>query len=517
MEADRRIKTRFQYFYIANAVLLGNLMAMFIGDRLTRILFHHRVWDAPEAFLKMVYLLDNFYSAICMVVMSVIIIWYERPIRSSLKCFHQGHSPDPVHLEKARKRILNEPYMIVILDMVVWSLGSILFWAVGSPAAGIGIATGLITMTLAFFWVEHMSQHTLVPLFFPNGDLSMVRGAGAISLRVRFAILIFSVSVVPLAFIHLTMHQFKLMQITDEMPLLMLVTRMEETITRESILFMGVAVFLSWLVAHHMKQPIAEIIRVMGHVKKGDFSQKARVFSKDEIGFAGETLNAMSQGLRERELIKDVFGKYVDSKIRDEILSGRVHLDGELKQATILFADLRNFTPLVAITPPKELIYVLNAYFQEMAEAIKENNGLILQFIGDEVEAVFGAPVYEAGHELCAVKTALAMRHRLLRLNYRLAKEGIAPIAHGVGIHTGSVLAANIGTQDRSAYSLIGDTVNLASRIQDLTKELHTDILVSEAVQCLLKEHYDFKPMPEIRVKGKADPIRVFSVNHKIG
>ncbi|MBU0970897.1 MAG: adenylate/guanylate cyclase domain-containing protein, partial [Proteobacteria bacterium] len=224
-----------------------------------------------------------------------------------------------------------------------------------------------------------------------------------------------------------------------------------------------------------------------------------------------------SQGLRERELIKDVFGKYVDSKIRDEILSGRVHLDGELKQATILFADLRNFTPLVAITPPKELIYVLNAYFQEMAEAIKENHGLILQFIGDEVEAVFGAPIYQAGHELCAVKAALAMRHRLVRLNYRLAKEGIAPIAHGVGIHTGPVLAANIGTQDRSAYSLIGDTVNLASRIQDLTKELHTDILVSEAVQCLLVEEYEFCPMPEIRVKGKADPIRVFSVGHKIG
>jgi adenylate cyclase len=510
MEADKLIKSRFQYLHISNDVLLGNMIALFLGDWLTRIMFFHRAGEASQALLTKVYHLDIFYSILCVVVMSLITIWYERPIRYCLKAFYQGRDPDPVLLENARRRLLNEPYMIVILDMAVWSLGSILFWIAGSPAVGIGIASGLITMTLAFFWVEHVSQHNLVPLFFPDGDLSRVKGVRAISLRVRFAALIFAVSVVPLAVIHLTMHRFKLMQMMDEMTLLMLVSRMEDTITGESILFMGVAIVLSWLVAHHTKRPIVEIIRVMNHVKKGDFSQKAQVFTNDEIGFAGETLNAMTQGLRERELIKDTFGRYVDSRIRDEILKGRVPLDGELKEATILFADLRDFTPLVAVTPPKELIYVLNAYFHAMAEAIKENGGLILQFIGDEVEAVFGAPIYQADHELSAVKTALAMRHRLVQLNHRLAGEGIAPISHGVGIHTGSVLAANIGTEDRSTYSLIGDTVNLASRIQDLTKEFKTDILVSEAVQTLLSDHYDFQPMPEIKVKGKPDPIRVF-------
>jgi adenylate cyclase len=516
MAADKLIKSRFQYLHISNDVLIGNMMAVFLGDWLTRIMFLHRVGDASQALLSLVNSLNLVYTVVCVVVMSVITIWYERPIRYCLKAFYQGYDPDPILLANARRRLLNEPYMIVILDMVVWSIGSILFWAAGSPAGGIAIASGLITMTLAFFWVEHVSQHNLVPLFFPEGDLSRVQGVRIISVKIRFAILIFAVSVVPLAFIHLTMLQFKQMQVMDEMTLLMLVSRMEETITRESILFMGVAIVLSWLVAHNTRRPIVEIIRVMGHVKKGDFSQKARVSTNDEIGFAGETLNAMTQGLKERELIKDTFGKYVDSSIRDEILMGRVPLDGELKEATILFADLRNFTPLVSVTPPKELIYVLNAYLNEMAEAIKENKGLILQFIGDEVEAVFGAPVYQSGHELSAVKAALAMRHRLEHLNKRLAEEGIAPIAHGVGIHTGSVLAANIGSADRSAYSLIGDTVNLASRIQDLTKEFKTDILVSEAVQSLLSDLYDFQPMPETMVKGKPDPIRVFSLNHAL-
>ncbi|MCP3942568.1 MAG: adenylate/guanylate cyclase domain-containing protein [Desulfobacteraceae bacterium] len=516
METDKLIKSRFQYFHISNAVLIGNMIAIFIGDRLTRILFQHRAVDASETFLNRVYYLDIFYGAFCVVTIFIITVWYEKPIRHCLKSFYKGQTPDPVLLENARRRVLNEPHMIVILDMFIWGLGALLLRAVGSPAGGgVGIASGLITTTLAFFWVEYRSQYNLVPLFFPEGDLSTVKGVRNISLKLRFAALILAVSVVPLTFIHLTMYRFKQIQMTDAITPLMLVNRMEETIAKESILFIIIAIALSWLVAHHTRRPIVEIIRVMGYVKRGDFSKKAKVFSNDEIGFAGETLNAMTQGLRERELIKDIFGKYVDEKIRDEILRGRVPMNGELKEATILFADLRNFTPLVAVTPPKELIYVLNAYFHEMAQAIKENNGLILQFIGDEVEAVFGAPIHQPGHELAAIKTALAMRLRLEQLNKRLKNEGIDPIAHGVGIHTGSVLAANIGSTDRYAYSLIGDTVNLASRIQGLTKEFQTDILVSETIQSLLKDHYNFQAMPEIKVKGKSNPIRVFSLNHE--
>ena len=341
MAVDKLIKSRFQYLHISNDVLIGNMIAVFLGDWLTRIMFLNRAGDASQALLSLAHSLNIFYSVVCVVVMSLITIWYERPIRCCLKAFYRGYDPDPILLANARRRLLNEPYMIVILDMAVWGLGFFLFWIIGSPAGGIAIASGLTTMTLAFFWVEHVSQHNLVPLFFPEGDLSRVQGVRIISVKLRFAVLIFAVSVVPLAFIHLTIHQFKQMQMMDEMTLIMLVSRMEETIARESFLFMGVAILLSWLVAHNTRRPIVEIIRVMGHVKQGDFSQKARVFSNDEIGFAGETLNAMTQGLRERELIKDTFGRYVDAKIRDEILRGRVPLDGELKEATILFADLR--------------------------------------------------------------------------------------------------------------------------------------------------------------------------------
>jgi len=173
---------------------------------------------------------------------------------------------------------------------------------------------------------------------------------------------------------------------------------------------------------------------------------------------------------------------------------------------------LRNFTPLVAVTPAKDLIYMLNSYFNEISQVIDRNGGLILQFIGDEVEAVFGAPVAGEANEDAAVKTALEMRDRLDLLNKRFRDRGMPPIAHGVGIHTGPVLAANIGSAYRSAYSLIGDTVNMASRIQDLTKRFKTDILVSREIEAVLRNQYEFIAMPETRVRGKVDPVIVYSL-----
>lgn len=514
--AAELIKNKFYKFYVSNEVLFGNAMALLLGDWITNILFMNRAGHASESILVMAYYLDISYSAVCVVIMSTLIIWYEQPVRKCLKTLHRQEEPDPILWEKAQRRVLNAPYFVVAMDAVAWGIGSFLFWYIGSPGGlSIGLGSGLITVTAAFFWVEHVSQHTRIPLFFPKGDLSRVTGVKSISLRVRFLALIFAVSIVPLAFIHLTIHRFRHMQMMDEMTVLDLLKVLENTIVVESAVFMGVAVVLSIIVLHHLQKPVTEIIRVMGHVQKGDFSQKAQVYTNDELGYAGEMLNAMNKGLKERELIKDTFGKYVDRQIRDEILAGRVSLDGERKEATILFADLRNFTPLVAVTPAKELIFMLNSYLNEMANIIDQNGGLILQFIGDEVEAVFGAPVAKEGHELAAVKTALEMRERLEVINQEFEARGIAPLAHGVGIHTGPVLAANIGSADRSAYSLIGDTVNMASRIQGLTKEFKTDILVSEQMKGILSDTYDFSPMPKVRVKGKDQPIQVYGLDRE--
>ena len=232
----------------------------------------------------------------------------------------------------------------------------------------------------------------------------------------------------------------------------------------------------------------------MKEIRHGRFDKKVRVTSNDEIGYTGDVINEMTEGLKERDFVKETFGKYVTEEIRDEILSGKMSLDGELKEVTVLFADLRNFTPM------------------EMDEAIKQYHGLVLQYIGDEIEAVFGAPLFRKDHPVMAVKAAQEMRKRLLAVNQGLEKRGYPPLAHGIGIHTGEVLAANIGSPDRLSYALVGDTVNLASRLQGLNKEFGTEIIISATTRAGINGKFPLKELPAARVKGKSSTVQIFAL-----
>ena len=511
MTAGPLLKKRWFRLYTIHEVFLVNALAMLFGDWISGYLFAGMFGQPPEtAFYDRI---GDVFTGVSALILSGLVLWYEIPVRKCLRAFFRGEVPEPAVLAEGRRRVLNMPYFIVWIDGGVWIAGIFLFWLLGSSTVIlIGLGTGLLTVTLAFLWIEHSFQHTRIPLFFPEGDMSRVKGGKTRSVRERIMVLVFATAMVPLVFILMTIYKFRQLRMTDETGLLTMVQHLEMAIITEISIFLVVAGMLTFLVTHHLKPPLEELIRVMGNVKKGDFVQKARVYTNDEIGLAAETLNEMNKGLEEREMIKDTFGQFVDRRIRDEILSGRVTLDGERKEVTILFSDLRGFTPLVAKTPPRQLIYMLNAYLDEMAGAIDKNGGLILQFIGDEIEAVFGAPVAGDGHEEAAVAAALDMRSHLARLNQRFAARGIPAMSHGIGIHTGPVLAAKIGSAERAAYSLVGDTVNLASRIQELNKKFQTDILVSDKVAGMLGPEYRPVPMPESRVKGKDGPVRVFTL-----
>jgi adenylate cyclase len=182
-----------------------------------------------------------------------------------------------------------------------------------------------------------------------------------------------------------------------------------------------------------------------------------------------------------------------------------------------MFADLRGFTPLTESTDPKLVVKMLNAYFGEMAQAIKEQGGLILQFLGDEIYAVFGAPIRQADHPTRAVKAALAMTDCLAGLNRRFSEDGWPALRHGIGIHSGDVLAANIGSPDRLSYLLVGDTVNLASRLQEATKDLETDVILSADTRDRLVEEElaprGLRPLPPLQVRGKQQPVNVLTLS----
>jgi adenylate cyclase len=247
-------------------------------------------------------------------------------------------------------------------------------------------------------------------------------------------------------------------------------------------------------------------------VRRGNFNTKVRVTSNDEIGYTGDVINQMTEGLKERDLIKEMFGRYVAPEIRDEILSGRIPLDGEIRAVTVLFADLRDFTPLTEALPPKDVVKIINLYFKEMEDAIQRHHGLVLQFIGDEIEAVFGAPVSRQDHPIQAVRAALEMTRQLRQVNGELAKKGQGPLRHGIGIHTGEVLAANIGSPNRLSYALVGETVNLASRLEGLNKTFGTEIIASGTTCTHLNGAFSLTKLPETQIKGIVRPIEIYSI-----
>jgi adenylate cyclase len=214
----------------------------------------------------------------------------------------------------------------------------------------------------------------------------------------------------------------------------------------------------------------------------------------------------------QKRILSDTFAKYVAQEVRDEVLSGRIPLDGEIKDVSILFADLRDFTPLTESTSPKNVVRMLNTYFSEMAPAIQRHRGSILRYVGDEIYAVFGAPLPLKDHPRYALEAALDMRSLLEVVNEKLERQDYPRLNHGIGIHSGLVVAANIGSPQRLAYDFVGDTVNLASRIQGLTKSFGADILISAATRDRITDYYALEKLPAVNVKGKKNPVELFRV-----
>jgi class 3 adenylate cyclase len=277
-------------------------------------------------------------------------------------------------------------------------------------------------------------------------------------------------------------------------------------------IFIVVALRLNSQVEKSIVDPIQDMLGVMGKVRHGNFSKQIRVVSNDEVGILADAGNEMIHGLSERELIRDTFGKYVSPEVRDEILAGRIPLNGKRMEATMLFCDLRNFTPFVEGNDAEEVIMSMRAYFTAMQKAIGKYGGLVLQYVGDEIEAVFGVPLPYRDHPDKAVLAALEMRTSLEELNKLRERDGKSIFRHGVGIHTGEVLAGNVGSDDRLSYSLIGNTVNLASRIQGLTKEFQCDILISEETQKKLSNLFLLERHAPHFIKGYSKPITLHEV-----
>jgi len=377
---------------------------------------------------------------------------------------------------------------------------------------GITVVGGVSTTLFIYFATESVWRKQ-IPLFFPEGDLSEVKGVFKLSVKARLLVVFLMISLIPLTLLGVSAYCRALaLQTAGPASGTQIISGLLLQILFITAVGFVISVTLSLVVSKSVSAPLKEMETAMKEVEKGNLDVRIKVVSNDEIGAVGEGFGRMIKGLKESEAMKESFGKYISQEIRDEILSGRIPLDGEMTRATMLFSDLRDFTPFVESTHPKQVVSIMNQYFSEMAEAIKRNNGLILQYVGDEIEAVFGAPVPYDDHPDMAANAALDMKKRLIHLNERLKTQGVAPFRHGIGIHTGAVLAGIIGSKERSSYALVGDTVNLASRIQGLTKEFACDIMLSQTTHDLVAGTYNMEQLRAVKVKGKSEETMVYKL-----
>jgi len=243
-----------------------------------------------------------------------------------------------------------------------------------------------------------------------------------------------------------------------------------------AVLVVGIGVFL----AKRITSPIRVLVEACRNVARGDFEQDVHVGVEDETGILAATFNDMVSGLRERDFIRDTFGRYMSKQVADRVLSGDLKLGGERRDVTLLMSDIRSFTTLSETMEPEQLVEFLNRYFGTMVDCVVEHDGVVDKYMGDAILAVFGAPIEDPDHAKKAALAALEMRQHLLAFNAELVANGHQPIRIGIGINTGPVVAGNIGSEVRMEYTVIGDTVNATQRIEDLTKEFKTDILVSD-------------------------------------
>jgi len=295
-------------------------------------------------------------------------------------------------------------------------------------------------------------------------------------------------------------------------------------ITRQNLYLTGIVLLVSilavWFFARTVTRPVLRLVEASRRIEDGQFELDLVPNTRDELGLLITSFVHMGRGLAERERVKETFGKFVNKEIAEQALKGELQLGGTRRVATIFFSDIRSFTAISETLEPEAVVEFLNGYMTRMVGCLEATGGVVDKFIGDAIMGVWGAPVSKGNPQddaLAAVQAMLLMRASLIEFNADRGGPGKPFIKIGCGLNTGPCLAGQIGSLQRMEYTVIGDTVNLASRIEALNKPFGTDVLISQNTFELVGDRYLTEAMPPIKVKGKADPLQIYAVVNERG
>jgi adenylate cyclase len=278
------------------------------------------------------------------------------------------------------------------------------------------------------------------------------------------------------------------------------------------LLAVGITVPVVFVLSRRVSKPLGQLHNAVEAIGQGKFETRLDIASRDEFGGVAKAVNSMAAGLGERDRVKSAFARYVSHQVMDSILDSKVEmLAGDRRRISVLFCDIRGFTTISEGLPPEKVVQLLNEYFERMVEVVFRNNGTLDKFIGDGMMVIFGAPADDPYQEEHALKAAIEMQEELRNLAEKWKPEGLN-LRIGIGINSGPAIVGNIGSTRRMEYTAIGDTVNLASRLESATKELGVGILISEYTHNALRGSFRFRSMGSVHVKGRVDPVLTYSL-----
>ena len=429
--------------------------------------------------------------------------WLVLSLRGPFREQLRGGISDAGRRLRAQRLMINLPWWATGLAAVGWGLCTPVF--LGALALSpeplnplvyaqlpVSFAiSGMIAVTHGIFIVELVSQRLLYPVFFRGMRTARTPGALSLSLRGRGILLAVSAGVCPVVS-------------------LLLLTLVPREAGKEIVVFaltvggLGIALGLvtAWLLGRLVAEPVDELRQATQAVAAGDLSMTIRSLHADEFGYLIDGFNTMVAQLREKRRIEEDFGRHVGERIARHILATE-RQGGVAEELTLVFVDIRNFTARSEAATPERVIALLNIFLSEMVDVIEQRHGgIVNKFLGDGLMAMFADWTGRADHADAALAAGREMLDRLEAINVRLAETGEPPLAIGIGIHTGRAVVGSVGSPRRMEYTAIGDAVNVASRVESLTKIVGTPLLLTEATRRALKVIPPLAALPSQQVKG---------------
>lgn len=442
-------------------------------------------------------------------------LWLTKPlITFVLDPSDEATTPSKSTLQRTA---LNFPIYVALIILAGWTI----FGSIGAVGAYLGGTTnyagwflhiflgtlysGLVVSIGTFYVTEALFARNVLPFLMGDDKPSSLDGVLVVPTWLRISLLVVTTAVFPMGHIIGLHYQ-------------------GDASTGVLLYFIGgvvgVAVLQGFYILRSISLPIGRIAGEFERFQTGrPLNRSLDIYRADDLGRFAEMFEDLVSTIHERDFLQRTFGRYMSQQVLDEILDGQIELGGKRQTATVLFADIRDFTRLTETMEPENVVRLLNEYFEHMVQGITEFNGIPDKFLGDGLMAIWGVPVETENHPNQGVRAGFEMLNNLRKFNEKQRKLDRPTLRIGTSLHTGELIAGNIGSRQKMEYTVVGDTVNTCSRLESVNKEMDSVMTISEAVYKELAESLQehFEAAGTVRPRGKNEAIAVHTVREPPG